>query len=136
MMATVSELSMYQATAMKLQQQKRAASTKLEESKWRIANNEAPADEVAYELGRRERARYTVRDSRVTSLHQNDQLVSGGVAGMVRTAAEPRPNAYIPDVAHGLGIPKPYSSLAPFKPTEAGSTMRHFRPPQPPVITL
>lgn len=134
-MATVSELSMYQATAMKLQQQKRAASTKLEESKWRIANNEPPADETALELRRRKRAQYTAQDSRMTK-YGADDTSSGSHGRIVRTAAEPRPNAYIPDVAHGLGIPKPYSSLAPFKPTEAGSTMRHFRPPQPTVITL
>lgn len=45
----------------------------------------------------------------------------------LRTAAEPRPTAYIPD---DLGIPKPYGSLAPFKPTENGSTMRHIKPPK------
>ena len=50
MMATVSELSMYQAAAMKLQQQKRTASTKLEESKWRVANDEPPTNEVSAEL--------------------------------------------------------------------------------------
>ena len=51
----------------------------------------------------------------------------------VRTTADPRPNAYIPDE---LGIPKPYGALAPFKPTETGSTMRHIRKPQPREIEL
>ena len=46
--------------------------------------------------------------------------------GAMFTTAEPRPNAYIPEE---LGIPKPYSSLAPFKPSAAGSTMRHIRHP-------
>lgn len=132
MMATVSELSMYQAAAMKLQQQKRAASTKLEESKWRLANNEPPTNEVASELRRRERAHCVLYDPRTSKIHKDEYRSSA----LVRTTAEPRPNAYIPDVAHGLGIPKPYSSLAPFRPTEAGSTMRHYRPPQPPAIFL
>jgi hypothetical protein len=47
-------------------------------------------------------------------------------AFLVKTAAEPRPTAYIPD---DLGIPKPYGSLAPFKPSEGGTTMRHIRNP-------
>ena len=45
---------------------------------------------------------------------------------IVRTTCEPRPNAYIPDT---IGIPKPYGNLAPFKPTEMGANMRHFRKP-------
>lgn len=49
--------------------------------------------------------------------------------GGVYTTAEPRPNAYIPDDDSELPIPRPYGSLAPFKPTEPGSTMRHIRKP-------
>ena len=52
-------------------------------------------------------------------------LLPGGVF----TTAEPRPNAYIPDDDSELPIPRPYGSLAPFKPTEPGSTMRHIRKP-------
>lgn len=49
-------------------------------------------------------------------------------ANAVKTAAEPRPSAYIPD--EGVGIPKPYGAHAPFKPSEVGSTIRHIRVPQ------
>jgi hypothetical protein len=49
------------------------------------------------------------------------------VPGAVRTTADARPNAYIPD--DELGLPKPYGSHAPFRPSEAGSTMRHIRKP-------
>jgi hypothetical protein len=46
---------------------------------------------------------------------------------LLRTTAEPRPNAYIPEY---LGVPKPYSGpFAPFKPSEPGVTMRHIRAP-------
>ena len=81
---------------------------------------------------------------------------------LTQTTAEPRPNAYIPgehSVVHlgtsycssrrivvllsapaladdVIGIPKPYGVLAPFKPTEAGTTMRHIRKPQPREIEL
>jgi hypothetical protein len=77
-------------------------------------------------------------------------------AANLRTMAEPRPNAYIPDDvgAHlagarascraaccadvcAIGIPKPYGGiLAPFKPTPLGSTMRHIRKPNPRPIEL
>ena len=46
----------------------------------------------------------------------------------MRTAAEPRPNAYLPG-AEGLPIPKPYGLHAPFKPTESGAQLRHYRKP-------
>jgi len=45
------------------------------------------------------------------------------------TTAEPRPNAYLPTDEHDLPIPRPYGSHAPFKPSEAGSNMRHIRKP-------
>lgn len=49
------------------------------------------------------------------------------------SAAEPRPNAYIPEE---IGIPKPYGEFSPFKPSEPGSTMRHLRKPQPREIII
>jgi hypothetical protein len=50
-----------------------------------------------------------------------------------RTAVEPRPNAYI---VEEVGLPQPYGRLAPFKPTDAGSTMRHIRKPEPKDIEI
>ena len=46
--------------------------------------------------------------------------------------SEPRPNAYIPD---DLGIPRPFGSGA-FKPTPAGSSMRHIKAPKTSDIVL
>ena len=51
--------------------------------------------------------------------------------GSIRTTAEPRPNAYIPQNS-GVGqlpIPKPYGEHSPFKPQEPGSQLRHYRKP-------
>ena len=56
--------------------------------------------------------------------------------GGVTTAAEPRPNAYIPDDNCELPIPRPYGAHAPFKPNEPGSTMRHIRKPIPKPIEI
>ena len=52
------------------------------------------------------------------------------------TTAEPRPNAYAPQDAKSLGVPKPYGRYAPFKPTEMGSNMRHIRKPEPREIVI
>lgn len=49
--------------------------------------------------------------------------------GHVLTTAEPRPTAYVPDDAYSLPVPRPYGALAPFKPSEPGSNIRHFRKP-------
>lgn len=51
----------------------------------------------------------------------------------VVSAAIPRPNAYIPE---DLGIPKPYGAFSPFKPSAAGSTMRHTRKPVPQEVVI
>lgn len=51
------------------------------------------------------------------------------------TTAVPRPNAYIPKDGT-IPIPRPYGAMAPFKPTQPGSTMRHFRKPQPKPIDI
>lgn len=45
------------------------------------------------------------------------------------TTAEARPNAYIPLNAQ-LPLPKPYGAQAPFKPSQPGTNMRHFRKPE------
>lgn len=52
---------------------------------------------------------------------------------LVKSTAEPRPTAYIPD---DLGIPKPYGIQAPFKPSIIGSTMRHTKVPVVKTIDL
>lgn len=44
----------------------------------------------------------------------------------VRTTAEPRPNSY----EDQMGLPKLYGMFLPFKPSELGHNLRHFRKPQ------
>jgi hypothetical protein len=57
-------------------------------------------------------------------MHEADKLDQPNVP--VRTAAEPRPNAYVQEY---MGVPKPYGGFAPFKPSELGTNMRHIRKP-------
>lgn len=133
MMATVSELSMYQATAMKLQQEKNEKNGELEKMRWRISHGEPPTEDAEREWYRLEEQKLARREARLAK--QQAVGTEGGMvpAVTVRTTAEPRPNAYIPD---DLGIPKPYGGLAPFKPTDPGASMRHIRVPNPPEIQI
>ena len=128
MMSVVSELSMYQATAMKLHQQKHQLATQLDQAKWRLAQNQPPTADSKKELARRIKAAAQPAPAK--------QHPAKTPQNLLRTTAEPRPNAYIPDASGGLGVPKPYGALAPFKPQTPGATSRHIRPPLPQVIMM
>lgn len=125
MMATVSELSMYQATAMKLEHQKREQQEELGEARDRLTKGFSPTEDAEHEWYRMERDRVRRQES-LMERKGDVQQQAGVLPGVTRTTAEPRPNAYIPEE---LGIPRPYGHLAPFKPTVLGSTMRHVRKP-------
>jgi len=128
MMASVSELSMYQATAIKLTHDNTQASDSLMEAQRRFEAGYAPSEEVELEWQRHSLTLDRRHEEALASAAAAAAQPSG-VATIdldVPTTAEPRPNAYIPD---DLGIPKPYGNNAPFKPTGAGSSMRHIRKP-------
>jgi len=127
MMATVSELSMYQATAMKLEHQKRGQHDELKDARERLQDGVAPTEDAEHEWYRMERDRMRRQESLMERKADTAAAeAASAVPGMTRTTAEPRPNAYIPEE---LGIPKPYGTLAPFKPTVLGANMRHIRKP-------
>ena len=129
MMATVSELSMYQASAMKLTQENQAKDESLKAQRANMEHGLPPSEDIEHEWQRFERdlAR------RAADAEAHNVLQETAPAQLTHTTAEPRPNAYIPD---DIGIPKPYGALQPFKPSELGSTMRHTRRPQPREIEL
>jgi len=129
MMATVSELSMYQATAMKLTQENALKDEQLQSMDRNLVEGLAPTEEMEREWQRYENE----LDRRSTDAYAKSVLQETAPAQLTHTTAEPRPNAYIPD---DIGIPKPYGALAPFKPTELGTTMRHIRKPQPRELEL
>lgn len=135
MIATVSELSMYQASALKLEAQKADMEAGLKQARDRLATGQPPTDDAEHEWYRMERTRIMRQEQALERMQQQQAIVEGraGVPGLVRTSAEPRPNAYIPD---DFGIPKPYGNLAPYKPTVLGATARHIRNPIPPPIKL
>lgn len=149
MMAIVSELSVYRATALKLEQEKTDLEGTLETARSNMDQGLPPTADAEQEWLRMERNRMRAIEDRMalTAEQEAEEIpgthrvhgcvcvyvradgwcVSDVGTGVTRTTAEPRVNAYIPD--DDLGIPKPYGSRAPFKPSEAGSTMRHIRKP-------
>jgi chromosome segregation ATPase len=136
MMATVSELSMYQATSMKLEQERAEKEHTLSEAKRRFEQQgEAPTDEAEHEWLQLERDRQRKHETlrRMQATKGDPRLDPATAAMMTRTTAEPRPNAYIPD---DLGIPKPYGGAAPFKPSVLGANLRHIRKPEPKPIEI
>eukprot|EP00842_Homolaphlyctis_polyrhiza_P000705 jgi/Hompol1/1635/HPOL_002745-RA len=148
MMAKVSELAMYQAKAMSLYQEKCEKEALVEESKARLASGDIPTDQIERDFVRQEKARIR-REGKARAQQERKQREEMGrfvdvddeefyKYGNVRTMAEPRPNAYIPDgSAFGeLPIPKPYGAHAPFKPQENGSQIRHYRKPASKPIEL
>lgn len=130
MLASVSELSMYQATALSLQQEKGMKESALEAAAWRFSHGEAPTDDSMREFQGSERLRFFRSEALQQKLEDKQAQQPNH---MIKTACEPRPSAYIPD---DIGIPKPYGSHAPFKPSESGSTMRHIKVPQPKQIEI
>ncbi|CAK8672362.1 coiled-coil domain-containing protein 146-like [Clavelina lepadiformis] len=129
MMSLVSELAMKQAEAMQLQQKNKSMNSSLQQCYTRMEQGEAPSDDIALEwekIIRGEHQRKIVEADRIM-IEQEEQQYQ--LPGGTTTTAEPRPNAYIPDDETDLPIPRPYGALAPFKPTEPGSSMRHTRKP-------
>jgi len=132
-MAIVSELSMYQATAIKLEEEKQLQEDILRDAVDKVEQGQPPTDEAAKELTRIE---YDHNASMINT--SSSSFITEGqfypCANALRTTALPRPTAYIPE--DDMGIPKPYGAMPPFKPTDAGSTMRHIRQPLPQKIQL
>merc|ERR1711904_15736 len=131
MMSTVSELSMYQATAHKLQQERDEACERMMTSRERMQNGEPPTDTAYAEFTKMIQVeQQKVVDKQLATQRKQEEDIMN--SNFTRTTAEPRVNAYIPEDEHGL--PKAYGLNAPFKPTVLGSTMRHIRKPNPKPI--
>jgi hypothetical protein len=132
MMAVVSELSMYQATAIKLSAEAAAAQDSLGQAEAAFARGQPPSVAAQQKWSALERARLAGTPAALAAAAVARAAEEAALEGP-RSAADPRPNAYVPD---GIGIPKPYGEFAPFKPSEPGATMRHIRPPQPAELEI
>ncbi|MEW5305818.1 MAG: hypothetical protein WDW36_008335 [Sanguina aurantia] len=131
MIATISELSMYQASSLKLGVERSDLEAEAGAARQRVEDGMFPNEEAEREWCRMERERCIIGELALTRA-----AVAAGQeqhTAEVQSTAEARPNAYIPEA---LGIPKPYGAFLPFKPTDAGSTMRHTRKPQPKEVVI
>uniref|UniRef100_A0A8D0FMN2 Coiled-coil domain containing 146 n=1 Tax=Strix occidentalis caurina TaxID=311401 RepID=A0A8D0FMN2_STROC len=120
MMALLAELSMKQALAIKLQQEMRDKERFLMTVSSRIDQGLPPPKETENEW---------LKVLRNEKMQKEAAEKQAAAPYCVHTTAEQRPTAYIPDDEYSLPLPRPYGALAPFKPTEPGSNMRHFRKP-------
>lgn len=132
MMATVSELSMYQATAMKLKEEQERMEQELSAAVERMSRMEPPTPDAEDEWFRMQQV-YAAR-AEAMRRREAEEALRREVEQPTRTTAVPRPNAYVPSDA--LGVPKPYNFSHPFKPAEAGAQMRHFVKPAPRAIII
>ncbi|KAM9388460.1 LOW QUALITY PROTEIN: coiled-coil domain-containing protein 146 [Phaethornis superciliosus] len=129
MMALVAELSMKQALTIKLQHEMRGKEQFLITISSRIEQGLPPPKETENEwlkTLRNKRMQKEAAEARAKRAAEEEQAA---VPSCVHTTAEQRPNAYIPDDEFSLPLPRPYGALAPFKPSEPGPNMRHFRKP-------
>ncbi|NXD79270.1 CC146 protein, partial [Halcyon senegalensis] len=129
MMALIAELSMKQALAIKLQQEMRDKEQLLMTVSSRIDQGLPPPKETENEWLKTLRNEKMRKDAAEARAKQAAEEERAAVPGYVHTTAEQRPSAYIPDDEYSLPLPRPYGALAPFKPSDRGSNMRHFRKP-------
>ncbi|KAM4678210.1 coiled-coil domain-containing protein 146 isoform 2-T2 [Discoglossus pictus] len=129
LMSLIAELSMQQANAIKLQQEAREKEKYVETCYMRIEQGLPPSEETEQEWRRMlhmARRQQMDRQEKARLAEEDEQrLLPNGVY----TTAEQRPNAYIPENELALPLPRPYGGLAPFKPSESGSNLRHIRKP-------
>lgn len=142
MMATLSELSMVQASSLQLQMEVQQLESTVTEARDRVERGEAPTDYHQYQFDkeevdrkRRDEMMRSRKERMATSLvdyRSPTNTLESAIATqpIFRTTAEQRPNAYVPD--DDLALPKPYGAHAPFKPNLAAqqNVHKYFRKPQ------
>jgi len=127
MMAMVSELSMYQATAMKLEQEREEICATVLKARHNMEEGLPPTDEAPTEYARMSAMdKQKAEDMQIAQQRRMEEDVLNSNA--TRTTAEPRVNAYVPD--GDIGLPKAYGANTPFMPSTQGTTMRHIRKPE------
>ncbi len=127
MMSTISELSMFQATALKLQNERESLETLVDESTKRVQQGLPPTQESEIEYQKMLRDKLRHQEERELRI-QRETIERSIPPFATKTSAEPRVGAYIPD--DNIGISKPYGKNAPFKPSELGANMRFYRKPK------
>ena len=123
LMATVSELSMYQASAASLEEERDQLVDDLAMARERAASGEAPDEDAEREWARQVRSEETAS----AAARDREDAAAARADGSTISRAAQRPNAYVPSDPMSMGVPRPYGAHAPFKPTAPGANMRHYR---------
>lgn len=126
MMATISELSMFQANVIKLQHERDDLENTLEDASKRVQEGLPPKPETEIEYLKMLRDKKRYNEDRSLRL-QREELEKNIPPFATKTTAEHRYHSYIPD---DIGLPKPYGKLACFYPTKQGAVMRHYKNPK------
>lgn len=113
-MAIVSELSMYQATAIKLEEEKTTQEDLLTSSQKLFERGKAPNEQAANEFNMLQRQYRSLEKSPLQKLGDSNRK-NFPTNNAIRTTAEPRPTAYIPE-DDAIGVPKPVSLCRRFYP--------------------
>jgi len=134
MMATVSELSMYQATAIKLDGEMDSLGSELDRQRSNMTNGLPPYEDAEADFDRilqREDVREVAKEE-ARRRREEEQLF---LTTATRTTAEPRVNAYVPQT-DDLGLPRAYGAHAPFMPTPVGANIRFIKKPNPKPLEI
>ncbi|CAK9196870.1 unnamed protein product [Sphagnum troendelagicum] len=134
--ATISELSLVQAIAIRVKQQRERAQLNLDKAIIRLENGEPPTNdsEKAWNALLRQFAMMHKLNAICEALqHEKEEIPQSNRRPRPNTTAESRPNAYI---AEHLGLPKSFGNNSPFRPLECGNTIRHFHKFQMKVIEV
>ncbi|KAM6896112.1 coiled-coil domain-containing protein 146 [Lycodopsis pacificus] len=128
MMAVSAELAMKQAVALSLQQEIKERELQMDRCQRQLEQGLPPCPELEEEwrrMLRDKKRRQRDKEERERLAEEDEwlQLPNG-----TYTTAEARPTAYIPQ-DDSLPLPKPYGAQAPFKPSQPGGNMRHYRQP-------
>jgi len=126
MMSNISELSLYQANYLQLTKEKEKLQEELNNARENFNSGQPPTSEAEAEWQKLCRDKQRKREALLNAHRSREELELMASLMNSVTTAEVRPNAYINET---LGIPKPYGGLAPFKPSQLGAQMRHFRIP-------
>lgn len=134
MMALVSELSMHQATALNLEENKETKEEQLSNARNLVSQGQPPSELALRELNRKlQKSSQKADEQREQEnvdprSHENEfGKIYYPAKYALRTTAEPRPTAYIPDV--GIEVPKPYGVMAAFKPSDRARALRQIDKP-------
>eukprot|EP00672_Neobodo_designis_P028002 CAMPEP_0174833864 /NCGR_PEP_ID=MMETSP1114-20130205/4494_1 /TAXON_ID=312471 /ORGANISM="Neobodo designis, Strain CCAP 1951/1" /LENGTH=958 /DNA_ID=CAMNT_0016067763 /DNA_START=28 /DNA_END=2904 /DNA_ORIENTATION=+ len=128
MMATLSELSMVQASSIKLEMDVAAIEERVEEARARMESGLPPSDEVERQYDK-EKANQERRRELHEQRKQRTEAELASPPGAVQTTAVQRPNAYMQGDSE-LMLPQPYGSHGLFMPQKKHNVQRFYRKSQ------